>query len=61
MIDPEVALHRALGRAFEDIGVADFSDSEIDDFITALKTYGYIVIREANGVMPGKLPSNEEE
>jgi len=54
MIDPEVALRAAVGSAFDDIGLAPGGDEDIvEDFITALKEHGYIIIREANGVFPG--------
>jgi hypothetical protein len=60
-IDPETALRRALSQALEDIGFGDLDDEQVEDLIIALKEHGYIVIREANGVAPGKRQENEEE
>jgi hypothetical protein len=53
MIDPAVALRAAVASAFDVLGLGDFDDGLVEDFLLALKDHGYIVIREANGVFFG--------
>ena len=50
----ERALRVAVGDALEDIGFGDLDDEQVEDFLIALKEHGYIIIREANGVFPGR-------
>jgi hypothetical protein len=55
MIDPDVAMRVAVGNALQDIGVASRGDEEIiEDFITALKEHGYVVVREADLEVPSE-------
>jgi hypothetical protein len=49
MVDQHSSVRAAVSQALDDIGLAPNGDDEIaDDFIVALKEYGFVIVREEN-------------